>query len=105
MSIPFVNEATNMALFLLSYLASAYIFSGFVCRLAVLKNSKQQFGLAHWQQLLAGLASFFIVMFWPLWIIVDVRNTEQPKLETVSLSRFIIISSNTLEKESLSKDS
>ena len=63
-----------MPTILFGYLASAYIFSGLICWLAFLKHLNQLCKLSGWKRLLAVLASFVIVVFWPTWIVIEIKS-------------------------------
>lgn len=58
-----------MNVILFSVIALAYIFSGLICWLAFISHFNQQ------SSLLAVLASFLIVCFWPIWIIIEISET------------------------------
>lgn len=58
-----------MNVILFSVIALAYIFSGLICWLAFMSHFNQQ------SSLLAVLASFLIVCFWPIWIIIEISET------------------------------
>lgn len=58
-----------MTVILFSIIALAYIFSGLICWLAFISNFNQQ------SSPLAVLASFLIVCFWPIWIIIEISET------------------------------
>lgn len=55
-----------MNIILCIYLITAYLFSGVVCWLAVLKNYQRRYN-SLWQ-------SPLIVALWPVWILVEVRG-------------------------------
>jgi uncharacterized membrane protein len=63
-----------MNVILFSFIALAYVFSGLICWLAFLNHFNQRFSLLGWQRLLAVLASFLIVVFWPIWIITETSD-------------------------------
>lgn len=94
-----------MVLILFTYLVSAYLFSGLICCLAFLNELKQRASPSLWQGFVTGLASFGILLFWPIWIILDFRETELLKhtQEIVGLSRFILISKSTERLENQTK--
>lgn len=56
-----------MNIIFLLYLITAYIFSGFICWLAILKNCNRRFPPPRWQCPL-------IVTFWPIWILVEIKS-------------------------------
>ena len=58
-----------MTSILFTAIALAYIFSGLICWLAFMIHFNQQ------SSLLAVLASFLIVCFWPIWIIIEITET------------------------------
>jgi uncharacterized membrane protein len=58
----------NMTVILFSVIILAYIFSGLICCLAFLSQFNQQ------SSLLAVLAGFLIVVFWPIWIIIEITE-------------------------------
>lgn len=58
-----------MTSILFSAIALAYIFSGLICWLSFMSHFN------HKSSLLAVLASFLIVCFWPIWIIIEVSET------------------------------
>ena len=69
-----------MNILLLSFLASAYIFSGLICWLAFLRQFNQLSSLSGWQHLQYVLANYLIVVFWPIWIIAQVTGlSSQPE--------------------------
>ena len=70
-----------MNVILFSVIASAYIFSGLICWLAFLRHFNQLSKLSGWQRLLAVLASFLIVGFWPIWIITEISGALDSKPE------------------------
>lgn len=99
-----------MILFLLSYLVSAYVFSGFICCLVSLRFNRFS-NLLGWQRLLALLPSLAIVVFWPVWIIIETKKLSSPGSEertpayTNSDSRFLTLTQNSVkdDRSSLSR--
>lgn len=99
-----------MLLFLLSYLASAYVFSGLICCLVFLKFNWFS-TLSGWQYLLSLLHSLAIVVFWPIWLIIETKKLNSPDSEertaayTNSDSRFLTFTQNSVKnsRSNLSK--
>lgn len=54
-----------------SFITLAYIFSGVICWLAFMSQLAQR-SLVERQRFIAVLASFLIVVFWPIWIIIEI---------------------------------
>ena len=74
-----------MIVIVFTYLVSAYVISGLICWLAFLRDFNQR-SLSVWQRLLAVLASFMIVVFWPISIIIEIRKQASPTPEARSLA-------------------
>lgn len=71
----------SIPLILLTCLAVPYIFSGLICWLAFLSNRNQHSSGLGWEHLPIVLASLVIVFFWPLWIIIDIRQMNSQDKE------------------------
>lgn len=68
------SQKLSMAVILFPYLGLSYVFSGLICWLAFLGCFNQRSSLLGWQHLRSVLASFVIVVFWPIWVIIETRS-------------------------------
>lgn len=75
-----------MAAILFIFLAVTYVFSGIICWLAFLRDFNQRSSLSGWQRLISVLASFVIVVFWPIGIIIGISKLNSSEPETLSLA-------------------
>lgn len=70
-----------MLIFLSSYLASAYIFSGLICWLSFIRNFNQSD--LRLQKFITMLLSLVILVSWPMWIIIEVNKLASLNTEVV----------------------
>ena len=81
------STKTIMIIILLSYLVSAYIFSGLACWLLFLRNFNQYSNFSKWQRLFATLASSVIIIFWPIWMVLNTSDLTSSTTAVTSLTQ------------------
>lgn len=58
------------------YSLSAYFFSGSICYLAEISSAKFSLRTLEWQRYQRKLASLWIIMLWPIWIVDEIDENS-----------------------------